>query len=35
MRFSYLVADYAEVAEIEVNPLLATPRAPWRSMQGR
>ena len=25
MRFSYLVADYAEVAEIEVNPLLATP----------
>ena len=25
IRFSYLVADYPEIAEIEVNPLLATP----------
>lgn len=25
MRFSYLVADYPEIDEIEVNPLLATP----------
>jgi acetyltransferase len=25
MRFSYLVADYPEITEIEVNPLLATP----------
>lgn len=25
MRFSYLVADYPEIAEIEINPLLAGP----------
>ena len=25
MRFSYLVADYPEVTEIEINPLLASP----------
>ncbi len=25
MRFSYLVADYPEIAELDVNPLLATP----------
>jgi acetyltransferase len=25
MRFSYLVADYSEIAELEINPLLATP----------
>jgi acetyltransferase len=26
MRFSYLVADYPEIKEIDVNPLLATPQ---------
>ena len=26
MRFSYLVADYPEITEIDVNPLLVTPR---------
>lgn len=26
MRFSYLVADYPEISEIDVNPLLVTPR---------
>ena len=25
LRFSYLVADYPEITEIEINPLLATP----------
>ncbi len=25
MRFSYLVADYPEIAELDINPLLATP----------
>jgi acetyltransferase len=25
IRFSYLVADYPEIAEIEINPMLATP----------
>jgi len=27
MRFSYLVADYPEIKEIDVNPLLVTPEA--------
>lgn len=27
IRFSYLVADYPEIAEVEINPLLTTPDA--------
>ena len=25
MRFSYLVADYPQIQELDVNPLLVTP----------
>ena len=25
MRFSYLVADYPEIKELDINPLLVTP----------
>lgn len=29
-RVSQLVADFPEIAEVDLNPVIATPRARWR-----
>ena len=35
MRFSYLVADYPEIRELDVNPLLVTPDERGRARRAR